>query len=76
MTEHKPVEPKEQAAHPVKHGGGDIDRIEARFDDPTLISDAGPILIATLANRRDLEGLIDSTVRLLGRVGGFRPGRK
>lgn len=55
---------------------GDIDAIEARFDDPTLVADAGLILIATLTKRLDLEALINSTVRLVGRVGGFGPGRK
>ena len=34
------------------------------------------MLVATLSQRLDLEGLIDATVRLDGRVGGARPGRK
>jgi hypothetical protein len=33
-------------------------------------------LVATLSQRLGLEALIDSTVRLVGRVGGARPGRK
>ena len=57
----------------VSHG---IDRIEATFDDPSLVANAGLLLVATLSERLDLEALIDTTVRLDGRVGGARPGRK
>ena len=57
----------------VSHG---IDRIEATFDDPGLVANAGLLLIATLTQRLGLEALIDVTVRLVGRVGGARPGRK
>jgi hypothetical protein len=57
----------------VKHG---IDRVRATFDDESLVADAGLILAATLVARLGLESLIDSTVRLVGRVGGARPGRK
>jgi hypothetical protein len=46
------------------------------FDDPNLVADAGLILPATLMVRLGLEALIDQTVRLCGRVGGSRPGRK
>jgi hypothetical protein len=53
-----------------------IDRIEVTFDDPNLVSDAGLLLVATLTIRLGLEALIDSTVRLVGRVGGAHPGRK
>ena len=53
-----------------------IDRIDATFDDPNLISNAGLLLVATLTGRLRLESLIDATVRLGGKVGGFRPGRK
>ena len=53
-----------------------IDRIEVSFDDPNLVANAGLLLIATLADRLDLESLIDVTVKLGGRVGGARPGRK
>ena len=34
------------------------------------------MLVATLTSRLGLESLIDATVRLVGRVGGARPGRK
>jgi hypothetical protein len=53
-----------------------IDRIEATFDDPNLVANAGLVLVATLTQRLGLEALINTTVRLVGRVGGARPGRK
>jgi Transposase DDE domain group 1 len=53
-----------------------IDRIEATFDDPNLVANAGLLLFATTTKRLGLEVLIDATVRLVGRVGGARPGRK
>ncbi|MEI7548103.1 MAG: IS1380 family transposase, partial [Actinomycetota bacterium] len=49
-----------------------LDRIDATFDDPN----AGLLLVGTLSQRLGLEALIDQTVRLGGRVGGARPGRK
>ncbi len=53
-----------------------LDRIEATFDDPNLVANAGLLLVATVSQRLGLEAMIDSTVRLDGRVGGARPGRK
>ena len=53
-----------------------IDRVEVCFDDPNLVANAGLLLTATLVDRLALEALIDSTVKLAGRVGGARPGRK
>lgn len=53
-----------------------IDRIDATFDDPNLVANAGLLAFATLSQRLGLEALIDATVRLVGRVGGTRPGRK
>ena len=53
-----------------------IDRIEATFDDPNLVANAGLILVATLTARLGLEALVNRTLRLSGRVGGARPGRK
>ena len=53
-----------------------IDRLDAIFDDDTLVANAGLVLPATLMTRLGLEALINSTVRLVGRVGGSRPGRK
>ncbi|MFN8034839.1 MAG: transposase [Acidimicrobiia bacterium] len=46
------------------------------FDDESLVADAGLVLVATVVARLGLERLIDATVRLVGRVGGARPGRK
>jgi hypothetical protein len=53
-----------------------LDRIDATFDDPNLVADAGLLLVSTLTQRLGLEDMIDATVRLDGRVGGARPGRK
>lgn len=53
-----------------------IDRLEATFDDDSLVANAGLIVPATLMARLGLEVLVDRTVRLVGRVGGARPGRK
>jgi hypothetical protein len=57
----------------VSHG---LDRVGVSFDDPNLVANAGLILVSTLASRLDLEALINSTVRLVGRIGGALPGRK
>jgi len=46
------------------------------FDDPNLVANAGLLLVATLVVRLELERLVNATVRLPGRVGGARPGRK
>ena len=53
-----------------------IDRIDVTFDDPNLVANAGLLVFATLSQRLGLEALINATVRLVGRVGGARPGRK
>jgi Transposase DDE domain group 1 len=53
-----------------------IDRVDVTFDDPNLVANAGLVLVATLTQRLGLEALINVTVRLVGRVGGARPGRK
>ena len=46
------------------------------FDDPTLVANAGLLLVGTLVVRLELERLVNSMVRLVGRIGGARPGRK
>ena len=46
------------------------------FDDEGLVADAGLLVAGTLMDRLGLEGLVDRTVRLEGRVGGANPGRK
>jgi hypothetical protein len=53
-----------------------IDRVEVRFDDPSLVANAGLLLVSTLVARLELERLVNATVRLVGRVGGALPGRK
>lgn len=53
-----------------------LDRIDVTFDDPGLVADAGLIVPATLMARLGLEDLVNSTLKLVGRVGGARPGRK
>ena len=53
-----------------------IDRIDATFDDPSLVANAGLLLVGTVTQRLGLEALVDATVKLIGRVGGARPGRK
>jgi hypothetical protein len=53
-----------------------IKRIEVTFDDESLVADAGLILPATLMVRLGLQGLVNETVKLRGRVGGAFPGRK
>ena len=58
---------------PVSRG---IDRVKVVFDEPGLVADAGLVLVATLVSRLGLEALVDATVRLTDRAGGFRPGRK
>ncbi len=53
-----------------------IDRIDVRFDDPNLAANAGLLLVSTLVSQLGLERLINTMVRLGGRVGGALPGRK
>jgi Transposase DDE domain group 1 len=53
-----------------------IDRVEVTFDDDSLVANAGLIVPATLMARLGLEALVNRTVRLVGRTGGARPGRK
>lgn len=53
-----------------------VDRLEVTFDDDSLVANAGLIVPATLMTRLGLEALVNRTVRLTGRVGGSRPGRK
>jgi hypothetical protein len=51
-----------------------VDRVAVIFDEPNLVANAGLLLVATLSRRLGLEALIDTMVRLVGRVGGARPG--
>lgn len=53
-----------------------VDRVRVSFDEPNVVANAGLLLVGTLAVRLELERLVNTTVRLSGRVGGARPGRK
>ena len=61
---------------PVSAISHKIDRLEAVFDDESLVADAGLLTVATLMDRLGLEDVVDSMVRLGRRPGGARPGRK
>jgi hypothetical protein len=76
MTVLTPVTLPGREALPVKSVSRSIDRVEATFDDETLVADAGLIVPATLMVRLGLEALVNDMVRLVDRVGGARPGRK
>jgi hypothetical protein len=63
----------------VVHDDGPVglDRVRVRFDDDRVVSDAGIALVATLAGRLGLEGLIGRCVRLRAdRPGAANAGRK
>ncbi len=55
---------------------GRLDRVGVRFDDDSLVADAGLLLVGMLMSRLGMEQVIDDTVRLGGRPAGARPGRK
>jgi hypothetical protein len=76
MAVAKPAVNQIEEALPVNSVSHLIDRVEATFDDETLVADAGLIVPATLMVRLGLEALVNETLRLVGRVGGARPGRK
>jgi hypothetical protein len=52
------------------------DRSNVVFDDERVVVNAGIVLAVTLGRRLGIEALVDATVRLGGRPGGSRPGRK
>jgi hypothetical protein len=60
----------------VKRVSHATDRVEVTFDDPNLVANAGLLLVGALVVRLGLEALVNASVRLGGRVGGARPGRK
>jgi hypothetical protein len=76
MAVAKPAVSQIEEALPVSPVSHPIDRVDAIFDEPNLVADAGLIVPATLMQRLDLEALVDDVVRLVDRVGGARPGRK
>ena len=45
---------------------GGIDRVEARFDDVSLVADGGLLLVGTLMSRLGLQALVDEVVRPAG----------
>ena len=53
-----------------------LDSIGVKFDEPRLVSDAGLLLAATLADRLGIEQLMNQTVRLGNVAGAAAPGRK
>jgi Transposase DDE domain group 1 len=53
-----------------------VDRIQVSFDDEKLVANAGLLLVGSLVARLELEAVVNRLVRLRGRVGGSRPGRK
>jgi hypothetical protein len=56
--------------------GRGLDRVEAVFDDPGAVANAGLLLPATLASRLGLEALVDECVQLGVRPGSGRAGAK
>jgi hypothetical protein len=53
-----------------------LDRLRVSFDEPSLVANTGPLLVATLMTMLGLEALVNEKVRLSGRVGSALPGRK
>ncbi len=61
----------------VPAGPGGLDSVRVAFDEPRLVSDAGLLLTATLAERLGIEALVNESVWLGYRVpGAALPGRK
>ena len=52
------------------------DRSKVVFDDERVVVNAGIMLAVTLGRRLGIEALVDAAVRLGGRPGASRPGRK
>ncbi len=54
-----------------------LDGVQVKFDDERVVSDAGMLLVSTLAGRLGLEALAHDLVRLRrGRPGAANAGRK
>ena len=53
-----------------------LDDVQVAFDDERVVSDAGIMLAATLAERLQIEDLVDDCVRLGVRGAASRAGRK
>ncbi len=52
------------------------DRTDVVFDDERVVVNAGIVLAVTLGRRLGIEALVDGAVKLGGRPGASRPGRK
>jgi hypothetical protein len=52
------------------------DRSKVVFDDERVVVNAGVLLAAALGRRLGIEALVDAVVKLGGRPGAARPGRK
>jgi hypothetical protein len=66
-----------QGVADVVAGPKRLDGMRAEFNEPGLVSDAGLLLTATLAERLALEGLVNESVWLpYGTAGAGLPGRK
>jgi len=52
------------------------DRSDVVFDDERVVVNAGIVLAVTLGRRLGIEALVDAAVKLGGRPGASRPGRK
>ncbi|MCA1678651.1 MAG: IS1380 family transposase [Actinobacteria bacterium] len=52
------------------------DRSQVVFDDERVVVNAGIMLAVTLGQRLGIESLVDAAVKLGGRPGAWRPGRK
>ena len=66
-----------QDAADVPSGPAALDSVRVSFDEPRLVSDAGLLVTATLAERLGLEGLVNESVWLGYRTpGAALPGRK
>jgi len=60
----------------VPAGPANLDSVRIAFDEERLVSDAGLLLTATLAQRLGLVDLVDESVSLGEVPGAARPGRK
>jgi hypothetical protein len=60
----------------VPAGPANLDSVGIAFDEERLVSDAGLLLTATLAQRLGLSDLVDESVSLGAVPGAARPGRK
>ena len=56
-------------------GRSDWTACRSRFDDERVVSDAGIVLVATLAERLGIEALVDELVRLRRPAGRGERGR-